>query len=249
MVIACALVLCAGTAQARLSPQQTAQLTCERQKLNAQGALEKCLKQNSANILAGIPDGSATCQSEFTQALALADTAAARAGTSCRYLDNGDGTVSDLNTGLMWEQKTGTVGTPNPSDVHNVNNTYSWCINDSDNCDTASDLPDGTAFTTFLYGVNGGTSSDGTSTSGCFANHCDWRLPLIEELAGILDFGAPGCGYPTYTGPCIDPTFPGPTQAAGYWSATTYAPPPVSDEEDAWGVEFGGGGGGREPFL
>jgi len=221
-VIACALLLCAGTAQARLS----AQVWCEMQKLDANGELQECLKQNSADILAGRPDASAKCQKDFTKALALADAAAARAGTSCRYLDNGDGTVSDLNTGLMWEEKTGTAGgSPDATDVHNVNNTYTWS--------SSGEAPDGTAFTTFLYGLNGGTSSNGVSTSGCFAGHCDWRLPIIEELAGIVDLSATGCGSGS---PCIDPTF-GPTQSYAYWSATTEAGYPGY----AWYVFFGHG--------
>jgi hypothetical protein len=68
--------------------------------------------------------------------------------------------------------------------------------------------------------LNGGTSPDGVATSGCFTGHCDWRLPTIEELNGIRDFGAAACG--SGSSPCIDPTF-GPTQADIYWSATTEA--------------------------
>jgi hypothetical protein len=29
-----------------------------------------------------------------------------------RFIDNGDGTISDTKTGLMWEKKTGKVGRP-----------------------------------------------------------------------------------------------------------------------------------------
>lgn len=170
--------------------------------------------------------------------------------SATRFVDNGDGTVIDLQTGLMWEKKTpgecvNLVGghpiaclsdadcTGNgggglcPPCLHCVNATYTWCSVTFPNCTNSTDPPDGTAFTTFLYGLNGGTSSDGTATSGCFTGRCDWRLPTIEELNGIHDFGAAGCGP---SSPCIDPTF-GPTQADLYWSATTEAgfiPPGVS---------------------
>jgi hypothetical protein len=50
-----------------------------------------------------------------------------------RYIDNGDGTISDTRTGLMWEKKTGIVGDSidcpgslKCADVHNVNNRYAW---------------------------------------------------------------------------------------------------------------------------
>jgi hypothetical protein len=124
-------------------------------------------------------------------------------------VDNGDGTVSDLNTGLMWEQTTGTIGGTNTGDVNDVNNQYTWS--------SSGTAPDGTAFTSFLAILNNGISTDGgpsTPITGCFANHCDWRLPSIVELQGIVN---------TSDVPPIDPIF-GPTQLSfGYWSTTTVA--------------------------
>src|SRR5437762_3089789 len=137
------------------------------------------------------------------------------------YVDNGDGTVTDNQTGLMWEKKTGTVGTPNPSDVHDVNNSYTWSgVSPYQN-------PDGTLFTTFLATLNLDASGAGSST--CFANHCDWRIPNIVELQGILL--AP---FPCGTSPCIDSTL-GPTQASNYWSSSSLAGHP----SEAWFVYFG----------
>jgi hypothetical protein len=135
-----------------------------------------------------------------------------------RFVDNGDGTVTDHKTGLMWEKKTGTVGTfVNCSmtlcaDPHDVNNTYSY----------------GTAYTDFLAKLNNGDSSDGTAITGCFAGDCDWRLPTSAELQTILLAPNP-CG----THPCIDPAF-GPTVLDLYWSATTLAGFPFR----AWMVNF-----------
>jgi hypothetical protein len=78
-------------------------------------------------------------------------------------------------------------------------------------------------------------SAGGTTISGCFAGHCDWRLPTSAELQTILL--AP---FPCGTNPCIDPIF-GPTQSFDYWSATTFAGNPLS----AWNVTFSDGRGLR----
>jgi hypothetical protein len=131
-----------------------------------------------------------------------------------RYVENGDGTVTDNQTGLMWEKKTGTVGTPNPTDVHDVNNTYAWSV--------SSSAANGTLYTIFLPTLNL-NSTNFSLSSVCFANHCDWRIPTIIELQSIVDFSAPGCGS---VSPCIDSTF-GPTQnEAYYWSSSLLATSP-----------------------
>ena len=51
------------------------------------------------------------------------------------FVDNRDGTVTDTLTGLMWEKKTGGVGseivciTPSDcADPTNVNNRYTWSV-------------------------------------------------------------------------------------------------------------------------
>src|SRR5262249_27668194 len=139
--------------------------------------------------------------------------------------DNGDGTVTDHQTGLMWEKKHGSVGnfvvcaeTACP-DPHEVNNVYQWCRDVAPmdgTCDTTGSPADGGAFMDFLAKLN---------TQPCFAGHCDWRLPSeagqnspftgAKELESILLAPSP-CG----TSPCIDPIF-GPTAAGDYLSATT----------------------------
>jgi hypothetical protein len=133
-----------------------------------------------------------------------------------RYVDCGDGTLVDSNTGLMWEKTTGTIGTiPTNPPVTDVNHRYVWS--------NSGMTPDGGLFTYFLATLNRDTSSDGSNT--CFANHCDWRIPNIAELKTIISLTAAGCGSGS---PCIDPAF-GPTLSLategteGYWSSTTTA--------------------------
>lgn len=122
-----------------------------------------------------------------------------------RFNVNGDGTLTDNQTGLMWELKS-VAGT---GDVHDVTNSYTWS-------GTLS-APDGTLYTVFLSLLNSDVSSNGGST--CFANHCDWRLPNVAELRSIVETSASNCGSGAL---CIDPAL-GPTQGDGYWSSTTTA--------------------------
>jgi hypothetical protein len=106
---------------------------------------------------------------------------------------------------------------------HGVDLTFQWSSTGTD--------PDGGAFTSFLGELYKCTSVDGSSVTGGFASHCDWRLPSIVELQTIL-LAPFRCG----TRPCIDPIF-GPTAAGIYWSSSTVVRSPAN----AWGVSFANG--------
>ena len=138
-----------------------------------------------------------------------------------RYVDNGDGTITDNQTGLMWEKKSTAIASGNNfADPHDVDNLYTWSAT------IGGTMPNGTAFADFLDKLNNCTTTDGSTVTGGFAGHCDWRLPSVVELAGIVGSGCDGVT------PCIDPMF-GPTIAV-YWSATTLGTSPNS----AWAVNF-----------
>jgi hypothetical protein len=136
------------------------------------------------------------------------------------YKDNGNGTLTDQNTGLIWEKKNTTAGS-----VHNVINAYMW---------------DGTLFTDFLFKLNNRCALDETTActrnADCaavggqcgFAGHRDWRIPNVRELQSIVDYGA--------FNPAIDPDF-GPTAAGNYWSSPSFAANP----SNAWDVFFSDG--------
>jgi len=126
--------------------------------------------------------------------VAAVPLAAQKNRTPPRFVDNGDGTVTDSQTGLMWEKKT----------EGNVNNVYSW------SSALFVSAPDGTLFTDFLPKMTCTISSDGTCG---LAGHYDWRVPNISELQTILDCSKPNC---------TDPIF-GPIAASQYWSASTSA--------------------------
>jgi hypothetical protein len=191
----------------------------------------------SAPACRGRPGG--TCST--TTSLSCAYDKDCPNGESCtwaqsfaRFLDNGNGTVTDRRTCLMWEKKTGTVSPYGPirctnasdcPDPHNVNISYSWSTGEPWSLD-------GSVVTVFLKQLN----------DGAFAGHTDWRLPTSAgpatlptgsdpELESILWAQYPNCTI----NPCIDGIF-GPTVAFSYWTASQlYIPAAIIS---AWTVPF-----------
>src|SRR5262245_52356492 len=135
-----------------------------------------------------------------------------RAGKAQSYHDNGNGTITDLNTGLTWEKKDMRGG------LHDVGNTYLWSGNGTQN--TIWD---------FLRAVN-------TEQLG---GHTDWRIPNVKELQSILDYEASlvavdsafhsNCSSGCQASTCSC------TRAALYWSSTTTF---GTLSLDAWYVDF-----------
>jgi hypothetical protein len=163
-----------------------------------------CLTKEQAKARLGKPSDPAKCETEFDQAIAKIDAKAAKQGVACRYVDNDDGTVSDLNTLLQWEKKVAGGSTVfDPQGVGDclrcVDDLYTWNV----------------AMSEWLSALNGRTDNVNPPKTPGFADHSDWRLPDIDELQTILL--AP---FPCGSRPCIDPIFE-PTAEFFYWSSST----------------------------
>jgi hypothetical protein len=161
---------------------------------------------------------------------------AIQAGCAQSFTDNGDGTITDNCTGLMWEKKDDSGG------LHDKDNLYTW----SGASAGSTNVMDGTIqdFIDELNGLAPGQSQPGD----CFAGYCDWRAPNRNELVTLVDIETfdPSintafnyeCGQPcvqsgglSFGCSC--------TASAGYWSSSTDQP---FGAAAAWFVSFFNGG-------
>jgi hypothetical protein len=134
-----------------------------------------------------------------------------QSGAPFSLTDNGDGTITDNNTKLVWEK----LDDNNASGIHDKDDFYTW-----------SD-----AFAVKIAALN---------TPPCFAGHCDWRLPSIKELQSIAsyDVAFPGPSVPAAFDSSCTPgctsTSCSCTTADLYWTSTTY----IQSPDFAWYVYF-----------
>jgi len=156
-----------------------------------------------------------------------------QAGAPLSYTDNGDGTITDNNTKLMWEKKDDCGG------VHDKDNTYTFAA--------ALDFAD-----TLNNTCNGEGATECTADNECdavcgFAGYQDWRVPNARELPTIVNYESmPFANRPPWTSPAFySPCDAGCTVTqcsctafapnAAQYRTSTNAPGPTS----AYVVEFG----------
>jgi hypothetical protein len=161
-------------------------------------------------------------------------------GAPLSYTDNGNGTITDNATGLMWEAKTNCDITGSGTDLHDGDNSYPWSgfCSGLGPCGTNADCPtgqtcigrdgQGTNMTIFMWVA--------ALNAGSFAGHNDWRIPNIRELESIVDFGtsspATASAFNSGAGSCTENI-----GSKTYWSSTTDA----DMTGFAWAVYFGDG--------
>jgi hypothetical protein len=157
--------------------------------------------------------GQTTCYNAAGTPIACAATgqdAEFQRGAARSFTDNGNGTITDNLSGLIWE-KLDDSNLGGAAGIHDKDNLYTWT----------------NAF---------GKIADLNASS--FAGHNDWRLPNRLELESLVSLGAvnpatfsvfdstctAGCTASTCS--CTRPDF--------YWSSSTYQKDPTG----AWIVYF-----------
>jgi hypothetical protein len=126
-----------------------------------------------------------------------------------RFTDNGDGTLTDNLTNLMWLKNANCMGAPATSQPNAIA--------------TVAQLN----ATGKMNGIDCGDAS----------LHKDWRLPNIKELESLINYGFVNpafSGASGLTNGTANDPFTNFQIAGGYWSSTTYA----GDSTIGWGVNF-----------
>lgn len=181
-----------------------------------------------------------------------------------RFVDNGDGTITDNATGLLWEKEIEADGASNFANPHDADNTVRWAGTCSVNTSKLCQPTAVAASLCALYTEGNQTGceecigGDGTCGSAVtawtvavdrnavtFAGHNDWRPPTRDELATLVDIedatspnAFPALHGTNCGGSCTSLADPACSctnvNSRRYWTATTSAPTVTS----GWEVNF-----------
>ena len=151
---------------------------------------------------------------------AVPDDGALRAGAQRVFVDNGNGTITDRNTGLTWTKQSDGDG------FFDKDDRYRWTIFNAGQV----------TIWQWLDALQG------------FAGHRDWRIPNARELATLIDYGRSSPAiHPAFDSNCIEGCSVSTCSCTAhsavfqeeerYWSSTTYD----DFTGNAWFVDFDDG--------
>ena len=197
-----------GTAQGNLTTCTGELGTCETEQLTCTQNLSTCTT-DLASCEAAPATFPATGQARMVDA---GEDGNPSWGAALAYQDNGDGTITDLNTGLMWEKKS------DDGSIHDRDDAYTWA----------------NAMGTFVAALNAAGFAGHTDWRlpnvkelQSIVNY-GAETPSVSAILWTPCFGGFGCTVLTCS--C--------TVSAGYWSSTSLE----RDPTDAWYVSFFEGG-------
>lgn len=181
-----------------------------------------CMKDCKVDEDTGPTCGDHVCDSGEVAAICPAD---------CKFSDNGDGTVSDNTSGLVWLKCT--LGqTLTSSDCSGTAVKYQYCTTDDNSCngDTDSGILDSGPAYDACNALNGMS----------FGSRTNWKVATKNELLTIQKIDSE---------PNIDDYYFPNTMSFCYWSSSGSAGYPAS----AWYVRFDSGntgyGGTKTQFM
>jgi uncharacterized protein DUF1566 len=205
-----------GTCTSSLGSAQTSLSTCTTNLGTCNGSLATC--QGDLTTCQAVPRGQPLKTGETTcfdaAGATIACAGSGQDGESQRGIARA---YTDNGDGTITDAKTGLTWEKLSDDggIHDKDTVYTWT--------------DALAHIGALNGAN-------------FAGHNDWRLPNLNELQTLANYGAvsPAVAPAFNTGCVAACTVTGCscTQAGFYWSSTTY----LGNPQAAWTVTFGGGG-------
>lgn len=214
-VLVCGLLACGGGANTNTPP-----LARTSTKLPHTGITASQCYQAGSNVLVTCDSAGAIALSGTDKQDGMLASVNAMSYSAVGSYSRED-CVKDNVTGLMWEGKTANgprAGSNRYTNYDSTSSPQKWNGSAYVN-PTQSEVDASTNSVVYVAYVN----------SIALCGYTDWRLPTVDELQTLVDYGV------TFPGPTINTTWFPNTDGSSYWSSS---PGAGNYSGGAWGVDF-----------